>query len=91
MDPNSRRITLDRLRREAAEVVRKLRTGDDTVLVVEGDVPVAVMVSPEAFKRLQQERELLRYLTLGELESVAGTGVPLDDVLDDCDLLLEEN
>lgn len=65
--------------------------GGGTVIVHRGGVPVAVVVGIDAMMRLNAERELLRRLALGELESAAGEGEELERVLDDCALLLEDN
>jgi hypothetical protein len=52
---------------------------------------VAALLSIESLQTLQRERELLRRLALGELESAAGEGEDLESVLEDCRLLLEES
>ena len=49
------------------------------------------MLDIEALRHLTDERELLRRLALGELESAAGQGDELESVLEDCRMLLEGN
>lgn len=61
------------------------------VIVTRDARPVAVVITIEAFEALTEERELLRRLALGELESAGGAGEDLEMVLEDCRLLLEEN
>jgi hypothetical protein len=52
---------------------------------------VAAVIDVETLRALTEERELLRRLALGELESAGGEGDDLEAVLEDCRLLLEEN
>jgi len=61
------------------------------VVLTRGGEPVAAVVAIETLRSLTDERELLRRLALGELESAAGEGEDLAVVLEDCRLLLEEN
>lgn len=63
----------------------------ETVVLSRDGQPVAVVMSVTALQHLTEERELLRRLALGELESAAGEGEDLEAVLSDCRLLLEEN
>jgi prevent-host-death family protein len=75
--------TVDRLATEAAE-------GRPVILTRDGE-PVAAVVGIATLKSMTDERELLRRLALGELESAAGEGHALEDVLEECRMLLEEN
>lgn len=77
------RVTLD-------EAVSRLQAGR-TVVLTRAGLPVAALVEIGSLRRLTEERELLRRLALGELESAAGEGDDLDAVIEDCRLLLEEN
>jgi len=63
----------------------------ETVILSRNGQGVAVIMNITALRRLTEERELLRRLALGELESAAGEGDDLESVLEDCRLLLEEN
>lgn len=65
--------------------------GGARIILTRGGRPVAAVIGVEALRVLTDERELLRRLALGELESAAGEGDELEAVLDDCRLLLEEN
>ncbi len=72
------------------EMARRAEDGQ-TVILTRSGKPVAAVVAIETLRDLTDERELLRRLALGELESAAGEGGQLEDVLADCRLLLEEN
>ena len=63
----------------------------ETVLLSRDGQPVAAVIGVTTLRHLTEERELLRRLALGELESAAGEGEDLEAVLEDCRLLLEEN
>ena len=73
-----------------AKVAELAEHGRPVILTRDGR-PAAAVVSVASMRRLTNERELLRRLALGELESAAGEGDDLDAVLEDCRLLLEEN
>lgn len=72
------------------ELVGQAEDGVPVVLTRDGQ-PVAAVIGIEALRALTDERELLRRLALGELESAGEEGDELGAVLDDCQLLLEEN
>jgi prevent-host-death family protein len=70
--------------------VDRARSGD-TVIVTRKGLPAAAILGIEQLEKLMSERELLRRLALGELESAGGEGEELEAVLEDCRLLLEES
>ena len=72
------------------ELVTRVETGGTVILARDGR-PVAAVMDVAALQGLKEERELLRRLALGELESAGGEGEELEAVLEDCRLLLEEN
>ncbi|RLB39361.1 MAG: hypothetical protein DRH30_10005 [Deltaproteobacteria bacterium] len=72
------------------QLVARTERGLPVILTREGQ-PVAAVIGIEALRTLTNERELLRRLALGELESAAGEGDELEAVLENCRLLLEEN
>jgi antitoxin (DNA-binding transcriptional repressor) of toxin-antitoxin stability system len=74
----------------AARAVAKAEAGEPVVVTRE-DRAVAALISISSLRTLQRERELLRRLALGELESAAGEGAELDSVLADCWMLLDES
>jgi prevent-host-death family protein len=73
-----------------ARLVRRAEAGE-TLVLSSGGRPLAVLTGAGHLKRLNEERALLRRLALGEMESAAGQGDPIERVLEDCRLLLEEN
>jgi prevent-host-death family protein len=83
-------LDIDTLGEATAEAVAQAVRGDPVILG-RGGRPVAALLSIESLQTLQRERELLRRLALGELESAAGEGEDLESVLEDCRLLLEES
>jgi hypothetical protein len=72
------------------EIVSGSKRGETLVLTRDGE-PLAAVISIDRLRTLTDERELLRRLALGELESAGGEGDDLETVLADCRLLLEEN
>lgn len=76
-------IVIDRLVAEAE--------GGRPVVLTRDGRPVAAVVDIGFLSRLSRERELLRRLALGELESAVGDGFELEAVLEECRMLLEEN
>jgi antitoxin (DNA-binding transcriptional repressor) of toxin-antitoxin stability system len=72
------------------EVAARAEDGETVILARDGR-PVAAVMAVAALQGLTEERELLRRLALGELESAGGEGEDLEAVLEDCRLLLEEN
>ena len=83
-------IDLESLGSEAADACRRAAAGEPIVVTSSGR-PVAALVAIESLMALERDRELLRRLALGELESAAGEGSDLDSVLIECRLLLEES
>ena len=65
--------------------------GGRPVVLTRDGRPVAAIVDIAFLSKLSSERELLRRLALGELESAAGEGHDLEEVLEECRMLLEEN
>jgi hypothetical protein len=63
----------------------------ETLILARGGRPLVAVMDVAVLRRLTEERELLRRLALGELESAGGEGEDLEAVLEDCLLLLEEN
>ncbi len=88
--PKNTLLDLATLDDSVGAAVEKALSGEPTILTRDGR-PVAALVSIDSLRVLQRERELLRRLALGELESAAGEGEELESVLDDCRMLLEES
>lgn len=88
MDEQAKIIEIEDI--TVADVVARAESGQTLILAREGR-PVAAVVEVAVLSRLTEERELLRRLALGELESAGSEGEELEEVLEDCRLLLEEN
>lgn len=76
------------LRKDAAAVVRRVQSSDQPVVITQRGRAAAVMLSLEAYRRAEHERELLQVLARGDQEIAAGLGYDLDDVLGEADALL---
>lgn len=85
-----RTVDLESLGSAAVEACRRA-AGGEPIVVTSGGQPIAAVVSIESLTALDRDRELLRRLALGELESAAGEGDDLESVLLECRLLLEES
>jgi prevent-host-death family protein len=90
METTSTLLEIETLGEAARSAVDGVERGGSVIVTREGR-PVAALVAVESLQALQRERELLRRLALGELESAAGEGEELEAVLSDCRLLLEES
>jgi hypothetical protein len=84
-------IDVEGLGADVRQAVDTVRTRDLPVVLLEDGTPAAVMLSPGRLRHILDERELLRRLAVGELECLGGDGVPLKEVLDECDRLLDEH
>jgi PHD/YefM family antitoxin component YafN of YafNO toxin-antitoxin module len=88
MDARTEMVEIETLSIDLVEQMAGL--SEPVVLTREGKPLLAVM-AVETLRRLIDERELLRRLALGELESAASDGVELETVLDECRQLVEGN
>jgi prevent-host-death family protein len=87
----TRPISVTDLARSPASAIQGAVADGHPRLVTRRGRPVAVLLDLATFRRLGNDLELLRRLALGEVESAAGRGHAMAEVLADCDLLLEEN
>lgn len=76
---------------EAVDRLAARAEAGDVVVLARRGRPAAAVVGIDVLRAMTDERELLRRLALGELESAAGEGDELEAVLEECRLLLEEN
>ena len=83
-------VDIESLGSAAADACSRAAAGEPIVVTSSGR-PVAAIVAIESLLALERDRDLLRRLALGELESAAGEGNDLDSVLFECRLLLEES
>jgi prevent-host-death family protein len=84
-------VPVTALRTRAIDVLDAVEDRGGPFFVTRHGRPVAVLLSVSSYERLERDRLLLRALALGEMESVAGEGCDLEDVLADAESLLAEN
>jgi prevent-host-death family protein len=75
------------LRKDAAAVVKRVQSSDKPLVITQRGRAAAIMISLEAYRRGEHERELLSLLARGEQEIAAGAGYDLDQVLSEADAL----
>lgn len=83
-------VPVSDLRQDAAAVLKRVRSSRQPLIVTQRGRAAAVILSPEAYQRSEEEREILRLLVQGEREIGAGKGYDLEKVLAEADALLEE-
>ena len=88
MKRNLDTISIDAVSALADDLTARLEA---PLIVTVGGEKMAVLINIETFSKLVRERELLRRLALGDLEFAASEGHPLEEVLEDCELLLDES
>lgn len=76
------------LRQKAVSLQEKIQKADEPWVITQRERTAAVLLSVEAYERLQKEHELLQRLASGEKEIAAGKGHSVDRVLQDADRLL---
>jgi prevent-host-death family protein len=81
-------IPITELRQDAAAALKHLKSSSQPVVITQRGRAAAVLLSMEAYKRSEHERELLHLLAQGEQEIAAGKGSDLDEVLAEADALL---
>ena len=86
----TRIVPVTYLRQDAANVLKTLQASGEPLVITQRGRAAAILLSIDTYERNQKERELLRFLALGEKEIAAGKGYSLDSVLKEADALLEE-
>ena len=86
--PNT--IRLSELQQDAAAALKRVLESRGPLVVTRGGKAAAVLLSFNAYRKGEQEREILRLLARGEKEISAGKGFDLDDVLGEADALLSK-
>lgn len=81
-------IPISDLRQNAAGVIRRVVATDQPVVITQRGRASAVLVSADAYERIQYENDLLRVLARGDAEMAAGLGRDADDVLAEARVLL---
>ena len=83
-------IPVSDLGQDAAGVLNSLKNSAEPIFITQSGQATAVLMSLEAYKRTEADRELLLLLARGEKEIAAGVGHSLDEVLAEADSLLSE-
>jgi hypothetical protein len=78
------------LEQDAARVLEGVRASEGPVFLDEGGRTTAVLVSFDAYRKAEADRELLLMLARGERDIAAGVGASLDSVLAEADALLAD-
>ncbi len=86
--PNT--IPLSQLQQDASTALKRVRASKGPLVVTRGGKAAAVILSVDAYKRGEEEREILRLLARGEKEIASGKGFDLDNVLAEADALLSK-
>jgi prevent-host-death family protein len=81
-------VPVSDLRQDAAAVLRRIRQLKQPLIVTQRGRAAAVMLSVEAYERIEQQLRLLRLFARGETEIAAGEGHSLASVLAEADALL---
>jgi prevent-host-death family protein len=84
-------IPITDLRQDAASVLKRVRESKQPIFITQRGRAAAVIQSPEAYERGEQDREQLRNLARGDKEIAAGEGHDLESVLAEADALLQED
>ena len=84
-------IPVSDLRKDVADVLRRVQNSREPVVITQRGRAAVVMLSVKEFERGEYERDLLRALARGEKEVAAGKGHDLDSVLADADALLNDD
>jgi prevent-host-death family protein len=81
-------IPVSDLRQNAANILKKLKTTKEPLIITQRGRAAAVMQSVETFEQSEHDKELLRVLAKGEREIEIGEGYDLEAVLAEADLIL---
>ena len=83
-------IPISDLRQDAAKVMSDVRESDQVTVITQRGRATAVMMSVELYEQTQSEMEILKQISLGELEIQTGEGFGLEQVMAEADKLLGE-
>ncbi|MFT5142569.1 MAG: prevent-host-death family protein [Rhodothermales bacterium] len=82
-------IPISDLRKEAAGIVRRVSGSSDPIVITQRGKAAVVMVGAEAYRRSQEELEILKILVQGDKEIAAGAGFSMEEVMKEADAILE--
>lgn len=83
-------IAVTDLRQDAATVLEQLQHSGEPTLITQRGRAAAVLMSAEAYEKVQRDREILWLLARGEQEIQRGEGAHLDEVLGAADAVLDK-
>ena len=78
------------LRQDARAIVKRIKASDRPFIITQRGRAAAVMLSVEAYERLEHDLELAKLLLQGEKEIAEGKFYTLDEVMADADALLAD-
>jgi prevent-host-death family protein len=81
-------IPISDLRQDTAGIIKRVVASDEPVVITQRGRASAVLVSAEAYERVQHENEILRVLARGDAEIAAGLGRDAEDVMTEARALL---
>lgn len=84
-------IPISDLRQDAASVIKRVAGSDEPVVITQRGRAAAVLVSAEAYDRMQYENDILRALARGDAELAAGLGSDAEDVMAEARAVLAES
>ncbi|MGH7804614.1 MAG: type II toxin-antitoxin system Phd/YefM family antitoxin [Candidatus Binatia bacterium] len=81
-------VPITDLRQDAAAVIDRVRRSSKPLVITQRGRPAAVVLSPEAYERGEQEKKILHLLVQGDREIAKGKGHELAKVLQEAERLL---
>jgi prevent-host-death family protein len=83
-------IPVSDLRQDTAKIMKRLQDSREPLIITQRGRAAAVMISVEAYKQSEHDKELLRLLAKGDREIEIGQGYNLNDVFAEADALLDQ-
>jgi prevent-host-death family protein len=83
-------IPVSDLRQDTAKIMKRLQDSKEPIIITQRGRAAAVIISVEAYKQSEHDKELLRLLAKGDREIEIGQGYNMNDVLAEADALLDQ-
>jgi prevent-host-death family protein len=83
-------IPVSDLRQDTAKIMKRLQDSKEPLIITQRGRAAAIIISVEAYKQSEHDKELLRLLAKGDREIEIGQGYNLNDVLAEADALLDQ-
>ena len=84
-------IPVSDLRQDAAYYLKQLQNEKEPLIITQRGRATAVMISFDAYQKLEHEKEILRLLAKGDREIQTGEGYDLDTILAEADAFLAKD